>query len=146
MARHVVGAVDSFPIGSTTRVEVKGRAIAIFNVKGDFFALRDICPHQGASLSAGAVMPWVTSKEPGCFALDQDRRLVKCPWHGWEYELSTGQSWSDPENDRVKAYEVEVEHGKDLLEQGSGSGRVPGPFVAETVPIRVENDYVVLEV
>jgi nitrite reductase/ring-hydroxylating ferredoxin subunit len=146
MAHHIVGEVDAFPPGTTTRVEIDGRAIAIFNVRGVFYALRDICPHQGASLAAGYVIPWVTSQEPGHYDLDTSRQLVKCPWHGWEYELETGQSWCEPGKDRVKAYEVSVKHGGDLLAQPDWSERMPGPFVAETIPISVENQYVVLDV
>jgi 3-phenylpropionate/trans-cinnamate dioxygenase ferredoxin subunit len=68
-------------------------------------------------------------------------RHVRCGWHGWEYDLRTGQSSYDPEHDRVRAYEVSVEHGDALAD-----GRRPGPYVAETVPISIEDDYVVVEV
>ena len=55
MRRHVVGPVDSIPSGSRVRVEVDGRGIVVFNVREQFYALRDVCPHQGARLSGGSV-------------------------------------------------------------------------------------------
>ena len=141
MAKHVVGSVGSMPPGTQHRVEVAGRAIAIFNVGGSYRALRDVCPHQGAALSAGTVIGSVEAERAGEYEFCAARR-VRCPWHGWEYDLETGQSSYDPEHDRVRAYEVSVEPGEALLP----SGRAPGPYVAETVPITVEDDYVIVEV
>jgi hypothetical protein len=61
----------------------------------------------------------------------------RCPWHGWEFDIHTGQSWCDPSKLRVKTYPVSVEPGADL---------VKGPYVAETYPVTVEDDYVLVEV
>jgi 3-phenylpropionate/trans-cinnamate dioxygenase ferredoxin subunit len=63
--------------------------------------------------------------------------MLKCPWHGWEYDIRTGQSWCDPRDTKVKAYEVTVEPGEALAR---------GPFVAETFPVEVEQDYIVIDV
>src|SRR5271155_4227281 len=96
MRRVVVGPVDTVPPGTHRRVEVEGRTIAIFNVDGRFRALRDVCPHQGAELSAGTVVCSVSAQQPGRYEYDETRVLVRCPWHGWEFDLATGQSWCDP--------------------------------------------------
>jgi nitrite reductase/ring-hydroxylating ferredoxin subunit len=138
--KHVLGPVDSLPPGTQRRVEVGGRAIAVYNVDGRFFALRDVCPHQGAPLSAGVVVSVLTADRPGAYDFCPTRKHVRCPWHGWEYDLATGKSWYDPERDRVRAYEVGVEPGAKLVD-----GLAEGPYVAETYPISVEDDYVVLE-
>ena len=58
------------------------------------------------------------------------------PWHGWEFDIRTGQSWCDPTRVRARPYAVSVQPGTRL---------VAGPYVAETVPVSVENDYVVVE-
>src|ERR1700737_4407616 len=109
MAKYVVGSVASLPPGTQSRVEVEGRGVAVFNSDGVYFALRDVCPHQGARLSAGTVVGSVRSSEPGCFDYDGTNKLVRCPWHGWEYELATGQSWFDPVHNRVRTLPVSVE-------------------------------------
>jgi 3-phenylpropionate/trans-cinnamate dioxygenase ferredoxin subunit len=133
--------VDELPPGAKRHVDVEGRDIAVFNVGGKFFALRDTCPHRGAPLSAGTIVGSITAREPGCYAYDPQRKFVKCPWHGWEYDLETGQSWFDPLRSRVRPYPVTVETGDALLDE-----RRPGPYVAETVAITVEGAYVVVEV
>ena len=129
------------------------RAVAVFNVGGRFFALRDACPHQGAALSAGTVVSEITATRPGEYRFDSTHKCIKCPWHGWEYDLETGRSYYNPKGDRVKSYDVTVEHGGETGEcaviptgaLGQG-GRVAGPFTAETVRVTTEADHVVLYV
>jgi nitrite reductase/ring-hydroxylating ferredoxin subunit len=146
MARHVVGPLQEFPPGSQRRVEIGRRAIAIFNAGGRLYALRDVCPHQGAPLSRGVVLSQVRATVPGEYEYDPGCKYVRCPWHGWEYNLETGQSSYDPEHDRVRAYSVTVEEGSKLeADDEAVSGRKPGPYTAETFQVSVENDYVVVE-
>jgi 3-phenylpropionate/trans-cinnamate dioxygenase ferredoxin subunit len=142
--KYVVGPVSSVPPGSQRRVDVAGRAVAVFNVDGRYYALRDVCPHRGAALSAGLVVGSFGATAPGAYLYDPSRPLVRCPWHGWEYDLVTGQSWCDA-GSRVRALQVSVESGRSMLEAGAGEERVPGPYVAETVRISVEDDYIVVE-
>ena len=140
--RVVVGKVDDIPPGARRRVNADGRDVVVFNVGGTFYALRDVCPHQGAQLSAGPVVGTVTASGPGCYAYAEDRPVVKCPWHGWEFELATGRSWCDPAKLRVRRYPVEIESGADV----DAAGRQPGPYTAETVPVSVQERYVVIDV
>jgi nitrite reductase/ring-hydroxylating ferredoxin subunit len=135
MARHVVARADEIQPGERKRVTAGGRAIAIFNVDGELFAIRDRCPHQGASLCGGQVLGWVESDGPGDYR-HTGTNLVQCPWHGWEFDLRSGRSWFDPARMRVRAYPVAVERGQELLE---------GPYRAETYPVAVDGDYVVVE-
>ena len=57
----------------------------------------------------------VTSNEPGRFDYSRAGELLKCPWHGWAYDIRTGQSWCDPDDTKVKSYEVTVEPGAALV-------------------------------
>src|SRR6266851_1769610 len=76
--------------------------------------------------------------------------LNRCPWHGWEYDLRTGQSWFDPGRVVVRRYEVSVEPGAQLLTEVKTppgmEGLQPGPYVAETYPVSVEQEYVLVEI
>jgi 3-phenylpropionate/trans-cinnamate dioxygenase ferredoxin subunit len=63
--------------------------------------------------------------------------MLRCPWHCWEFDIRTGQSWCDPDSVHARTYAVEVEPGATLAK---------GPFEAETVPVTVEQDYVVITV
>jgi nitrite reductase/ring-hydroxylating ferredoxin subunit len=146
VAKHAIAPVDQFPPGTQRRVQVGRRAIAVFNVDGEFHALRDVCPHKGAALSAGTVVRSVTADQPGCYAYDASRVLVRCPWHGWEFDLVTGQSWCDPVRQRTRPYPVSIEPGSALaVLQREPAAMAPGPYVAETIQNSIENDYVVVE-
>ena len=136
MARHVVAKAAEIPPGGRKLVRVGGREIGVFNLHGEFFALLNRCPHQGGELCRGTQVGLATSSEPGRFDYARPGELLKCPWHGWEYDIRTGQSWCDPNDTKVRAYPVTVEPGETLAK---------GPFVAETFPVSVEEDYVVVE-
>jgi 3-phenylpropionate/trans-cinnamate dioxygenase ferredoxin subunit len=137
MSRHVVARVGEIPPNGSKRVEVKGRHIALFHVNGEYFALTDRCPHEGGSLCAGRLVGLVTSKEPGRYDYARPHEFVQCSWHGWEFDIRTGQSWCDPDSIRARTYQVTVQSGEDLAK---------GPFVAETFPVSVEDQYIVVEV
>ena len=116
-----------------------GRSIGVFRVGDRFYGIRNRCPHQGGPLCQGRIAPWARSSGPGDFQLDAEATLLACPWHGWEYDLATGQSFLGPGEPGVKSYDVDVEPGAHL------SGREPGPYVAETFPVHVEEDYGVID-
>jgi nitrite reductase/ring-hydroxylating ferredoxin subunit len=137
MARHVVATTSEIPAGGNKVVTVGGREIVVFHVNGEFFALLNRCPHEGAPLAKAACVALLQSEEPGQYRRSRVGELLRCPWHGWEYDMRTGQSYLDPKRTRVRAYPVAVEAGEAL---------VKGPYVAETFPVTVEETYVLVEV
>jgi nitrite reductase/ring-hydroxylating ferredoxin subunit len=137
MARHAVAPTSEIPPGTRKLVTVKGRPIAIFNLEGEYFGLLNRCPHQGGSLCEGAITGLLESPEPGKYVYTRKGEILRCPWHGWEFDIRTGQSYCDPERIRTKTYPVQTAPGKTVVE---------GPYVAETIPVRVEEDYVVVDV
>jgi nitrite reductase/ring-hydroxylating ferredoxin subunit len=137
MSKHVVAAVADLPPGSRKLVTVNGRPIAVFNLGGEFFGLMNRCPHQGGDLCAGDLTGLVTADLPGEYRMSRPGEIIRCPWHGWEFDVRTGQSWCDPARIRTKQYAVEV---------ASGDALVKGPYIAETIPVAVEEEYVVVEV
>jgi 3-phenylpropionate/trans-cinnamate dioxygenase ferredoxin subunit len=136
MAKHVIAALRDFPPGTRRLVEVKGRGIVVFNIKGEFFALANRCPHQGGSLYHGRLTGLVQSREPGKYEYSRKGEILRCAWHGWEFDVRTGKSWCDPARVRARQFPVSVAAGAQLVE---------GPYVAETFAVGVEDDYVVLE-
>jgi nitrite reductase/ring-hydroxylating ferredoxin subunit len=144
--RVVVAPLKEFPPGERRIVTAGSRSIGVFRVGDRFYALRNRCPHQGGPLCLGRIAPWARSSGPGDFRMEGGPSLIACPWHGWEYDLETGQSFLGPGESPVKAYQVSVEQGSALDEAPEPvDGRVPGPYVAETYPVYVEEDYVVLD-
>jgi nitrite reductase/ring-hydroxylating ferredoxin subunit len=146
MASSVVASIEEIPPGGRKIVEVAGRSIAVFNLDGEFFALRNRCPHQGGPLCEGLRLSALTADVPGEYRHARPGELIRCPWHGWEFDIRTGQSWFDPARRRVRSYPVEVRTGRQLSERAAGdTGRVKGPYVAETYPVSVHESYVVVE-
>jgi len=137
MSRHVVCPAAELPPGARKVAEVDGREIAIFNVEGRLHALLNRCPHGGAPICAGVVTGIALSSGVGDYRLERRGEFLRCAWHGWEFELATGQSWCDPRSTKVRSFEVNVEPGADL---------VKGPYIAERFPVTVEDAYVVIEV
>lgn len=148
MGRYVVATVDEIPPGERKIVEIAGRSIGVFNLDGEFFALRNRCPHQGGELCRGRLVGMVSSSGPGEYAYSREGELLRCPWHGWEFDVRTGQSWVDPRRVRVRRYEVAIEAVPLMGDAGAadGSGLEPGPYVAETYSVSVERRQVVVDV
>ena len=143
MAKHIIGTIDEIPPGERKLVTLGGREIGVFNVHGEFYALRNRCPHQGGALCKGRVSGFVTARVPGEYEYTRKGEILRCPWHGWEYDIKTGQSWVDPSSVRVRSYEVEVAQ---IEGEGEMAGLVKGPYVAETYEVTVDERYLVVEI
>jgi 3-phenylpropionate/trans-cinnamate dioxygenase ferredoxin subunit len=137
MSRHVIALVADIPPGGRKLVSVKGRPIVVFNLDGAYFGLLNRCPHQGGPLGEGQLTGLVASSCPGEYTYSRVGEILRCPWHGWEFDIRTGQSYCDPERIRTRVYPVEVTAGKTVAE---------GPYVVEIIAVRVEEDYVVVDV
>jgi nitrite reductase/ring-hydroxylating ferredoxin subunit len=143
----VVAPERHFASGSRRIVNAGGRSIGVFRMGDRFYGIRNRCPHQGAPLCLGRVLGDAVADVPGDPELSGSRLLLACPWHGWEYDLETGQSFMGVTAPGVRSYNVGLEPGTELaaeLEQAR-TERVPGPYVAETFDVFVEDDYVVLK-
>ena len=136
MPKHIVAPVQDIPPGHRKLVDVNGRAVVVFNLGGEFFALNNRCPHKGGSLCDGKQTGLIQSSEPGEYRYSRRGEIIRCPWHSWEFDIRTGKSWCDPNRVKARQYPVSVEPGAALVE---------GPYVAETFPVSVENAYVVVE-
>jgi len=108
-------------LGSLADLERDGRLIArlggrevgvVRGPDGELHALRNRCPHHGAPLCRGAVEERLAGS-PGGYEL-AGRRILRCPWHGWEFDLETGRCLDDP-SVRVAVYEAKVEKGRVLI-------------------------------
>ena len=85
--------------GEGKTVEVGNKLVAVFRSGGQIFAIDDVCPHMGASLSGGHV-------EDG---------IVTCPWHAWRFRLADG-AWADNPRIKIGCYPVKVENGDVLVQ------------------------------
>ena len=93
-AACTVGSVADFSNGSAKTVRLPtGVELALFNIKGEFYATENSCPHQGAQLVDGILCEYV----------------VECDRHGWQFDVRSGQCLTVTE--RIKTYKVVVEEG-----------------------------------
>ncbi len=145
MARYLVGAVGEIPPGQRKIAEVGGRSIGVFNLGGEFFALLNRCPHQAGPLCEGHCIGLVLSERPGEYRFLREGEILRCPWHGWEFDIRTGQSWFDPARTRVRRYDIFVEPPS-ATPSGELPGLVRGPYVAETYPVTVDENRVMVEI
>ena len=108
---RVCAAVDLGP-GGRRIVRVGGREVGVFNVGGDLFALHDRCPHRGGSLCRGPLTGTTTVGPGGVgYAYERPGQILRCAWHGWEFDVTTGRSLVDPRL-RARTYPVEVVDGE----------------------------------
>ena len=91
-----VATVDEVPPGTAKVVKARGEEIALFNVDGRFYATTNICSHRGGPLGEG----------------EMDGNIVTCPWHGWQYDVTTGINAIFP-NVKIPTYQVVVD-GPDI--------------------------------
>jgi nitrite reductase/ring-hydroxylating ferredoxin subunit len=127
MRSVVVARAEEIAPGQRKIVEIGGRSIGVFNVGGDFYALRNRCPHQGGPLCEGMQFGALRSQLPGEYDYSGVGEIIRCPWHGWEFEITTGRSWFDPDKQRVRSYPAAVLEG------------------AEIYPARRDGSYVVVD-
>jgi len=107
--RHRVCSVDEIRAEGCRVADVRGRRICVLSVDDRFYALRNQCPHKGAPLCAGTVTGTFLPSLPGEYVYGMEKRVLRCPWHGWEFDLETGRSLFQPDDVRVKVYRVTVE-------------------------------------
>jgi nitrite reductase/ring-hydroxylating ferredoxin subunit len=145
-SKFIVAKTSDIAVNDRLIVEVAGREIGIYNVDGQFYAMLNRCPHLGGPLCRGGVVTEVFASEPGAVKGNQSKVFVTCPWHNWEFDIRTGQSYWNPIGLRARNYRVSVEHGDAVLrdlEEGTAE-RTPGPYQAEMIPVTIEDDYIVL--
>ena len=88
----VVGRIDDLRPGDCLRFELPdGDELAVYNVDGEFYATENFCPHKGAPLTEGTLCG----------------HIVECGWHGWQFDVRSGECLTVRE--RIRTYSVLVE-------------------------------------
>ncbi|MBM4435832.1 MAG: Rieske (2Fe-2S) protein [Actinobacteria bacterium] len=112
--RHIVCATGELPPGARREVPVAGEyGVTVFNLGGEYFALRNKCPHKGGPLGRGRIRPHVVAAAGG-YAFEREGEIVKCPYHNWEFDIRTGRALYDARY-QAKTYRAAVEDGQVVL-------------------------------
>ena len=93
---------DEVPPGTIREFQVDGKTLAIANVDGKFYAISNTCLHRGGPLGEGTLAG----------------KAVTCPWHGWQYDVTTGKLTANPAAG-VACYGVEVRGDDIWVESGT---------------------------
>jgi nitrite reductase (NADH) small subunit len=117
MTKYFVGSSKDIQPGERKLVQVANRSIGIFNVRGKFYALKNSCIHDQAPVCLGQIGATYLPSAPGEFIRGLEAQVLRCPWHGWEFDITTGHSLFDPET-KLATYPVTVEAGQIVVEIG----------------------------
>lgn len=85
--------VSEVPLGQMKTVEFENDTVCIVNVGGKFYAINNICTHEGGPLAEGTLSEYE----------------VECPWHGARFDVRTGEVKSPPAESPVSTYEIKIE-------------------------------------
>lgn len=107
-----VGAAEAVRREGCRVVDVAGRRVGVISVGDEFFAISDRCPHMGASMCTGTLGGTFLPSEPHEHVFGMDERVIRCPWHGWEFDLATGRSLLEPRRYGLKTYPVTEDDGE----------------------------------
>ena len=94
-----VAKLEDIEVGKSMTVDWKGRAIALFRTKDAVYAIDGVCPHRGGPLGEGYL----------------EESVVTCPWHGWSFDVKTGECRSVPQV-KQKCFTVECRGDEVFLE------------------------------
>ena len=100
MAFQFVTNTSAVPSGTGKLFEVESHRVALFNLNGEFYAIDDICTHEEASLSDGAI----------------EGETVECPWHGAQFNIKTGAALTMPAVTAVRTYAVKIDGDRILID------------------------------
>jgi nitrite reductase/ring-hydroxylating ferredoxin subunit len=111
-ARHAVGRLAEFPQGRIRLVDVDGRSIGIANAGDTVYAVLNVCPHELAPVCEGALGGTMLPSTQGDADYGLEGRILRCPWHGYEYDLADGgRAAFTSFRGRVRLFDVTVEDG-----------------------------------
>jgi nitrite reductase (NADH) small subunit len=133
---HAVGRVEEFVTGQFRIVEIGSRSIGVVRTIAGWYAIRNRCPHQGAPLCRGRTGGTMLPAGVDEYRFGLNGRVVKCPWHGWEFSLETGRSLFDVSPARTAVYPVEVvgDEVRVLLRSRESREPAPTPAQGRTIP------------
>lgn len=110
----VIGRADEIPLGGKKIVQIDRLSIGVYHLESGFHGILNFCPHQGAELCKGTVHGTYRPGEVSEFNPALEGRVLRCPWHGWEFDIVTGKGLYD-DRGRVSTYEVKVTDSGQLV-------------------------------
>lgn len=111
---HVVCKTGELRPGERKIVDLDGKSVGVFNVDGRYYALLNYCPHKGGTLCQGPLTGTALPTDKYEYVYGREGSILRCAWHGWEFDIATGQSLIDPRI-RARTYPVTIENGNIIV-------------------------------
>lgn len=109
--KHHICAVQDIPPGEKRTFQVKQIPLLVIHARnGNFYAVYRFCPHQRSDLATGILGGMTQAEQPGvAFEYIREDEILRCPWHGFSFDVTTGACLTVPEQLRVRTYSLLVE-------------------------------------
>lgn len=114
--KYDVGSIDDFPQGQCRILDVGKRSVGVYRLGARFYALLNYCPHHGAPICLGKLSGTMLPSAPGEYEYGLDGTVLRCPWHGWEFDIDSGRCLFGVDRARLKTYPVKVVSGRVTIE------------------------------
>ncbi|MDE2821719.1 MAG: Rieske (2Fe-2S) protein [Chloroflexota bacterium] len=109
-----VASLKELPVGEVRLLQVNGKSIGLFNTGNQIVAVLNICPHAYAPICRGKLGGTTLPSKAGEFVWGRENEILRCPWHGWEFDLHSGQCLTDRR--RLKRFPVRIRDGEIYVE------------------------------
>lgn len=119
-----VGRLDEFPEGAMRIVDVEGKRVGIVRRGEDAYGILNVCPHRAAPVCEGELTGTMLPSKPGELHYGLEGLVLRCPWHGWEFDVRDGASVAGVDRRKLRTCPVVVEDGE-VLAGWSGSPEQP---------------------
>ena len=110
-----IGTVEDVRAEGCRIVQVEGKPVGVISVGTEFYAIHDKCPHMGASMCSGSLSGTFMPAAPHELVYGLDEQVIRCPWHGWEFDVRSGRSLLEPDRVGLRTYRVTQEDGEVVL-------------------------------
>jgi nitrite reductase (NADH) small subunit len=110
-----VGAESDFGSEDRKILDVGGWSVGVFRSAGKFYAVQNLCPHSLAPICIGELGGTHLPSPPGQFIVGMEGRVLRCPWHGWEFDIETGEALFGIDRRRLQTYPTRVVDGRVIV-------------------------------
>jgi nitrite reductase (NADH) small subunit len=106
--RHKIAELDKIKECGRLIVNVKGMELGLFLINGCYYVWRNVCPHAGAPVCVGVITGTRMPSLVYDYEYGLDNQVLRCPWHGWEFDLTTGRHLAGGDT-KLRGFPVETD-------------------------------------
>src|ERR1700754_137335 len=103
-----LGPFSEFPDGCVRVVEVEDRSVGVVRRGSELFAILNVCPHRAAPVCEGELTGTMLPSAPGELRYGMEGLVLRCPWHGWEFDVRSGESVAGVDSRRLRTCPIRL--------------------------------------